>query len=166
MSNTSSSSPIWLYSYIKLQFFNRIRRFLRSKAGRKRYVSSSDRLETLRSPTSNSITSTTSTVKDDVGDDVVEVSVQAMDREIDGGGDDDVAGLQRAVKRLHFGGWEEKEMAAKEIGKLAKEDVKVRKLVAELGIIPVLVTMAASEVVPRRRAAVAALIELANGTYT
>ncbi|VVA32325.1 PREDICTED: peroxidase [Prunus dulcis] len=32
---SSSASPIWLYSYIKLRFFNRIRRFLHSKNARK-----------------------------------------------------------------------------------------------------------------------------------
>ncbi|PON73813.1 Coatomer beta subunit [Trema orientale] len=168
-SSSSSSSPLWLYSYIKLRFFNRIRLFLRSKAGRKRYVSSSDRLE--RSSTTT--TTSAAAVKDVINcDDVVEVAVEVMEKELLGGGggggdDDDVAaGLQRAVKRLHFGSWEEKEMAAKEIERLAKEDVKLRKLVAELGVVPVLVTMAASDVVPRRRAAVAALIQLANGTYT
>ena len=163
-SSSSLSSPIWLYSYIKIQFFNRIRRFIRSRAGRKRYASSSDWLVTSKS------TITSSTVRDVAEDDVVvEVAVQVMERELGGGGgggSDDMAGLQSAVKRLHFGSWEEKEKAAKEIEKLAKEDVKVRKLVAELGVIPVLVTMAASELVSRRRAAVTALTELANGTYT
>ncbi|PON41346.1 Coatomer beta subunit [Parasponia andersonii] len=168
-SSSSSSSPLWLYSYVKLLFFNRIRRFLRSKAGRKRHVSSSDRLE--RSSTTT--TSSSAAVKDVINcDDVVEVAVEVMEKELlggAGGGDDDddvAAGLQRAVKRLHFGSWEEKEMAAKEIERLAKEEVKLRKFVAELGVVPVLVTMAASDVVPRRRAAVAALIQLANGTYT
>ncbi|PQQ03314.1 U-box domain-containing protein 7 [Prunus yedoensis var. nudiflora] len=50
--------------------------------------------------------------------------------------EDDVLGLQRAVKKLHFGVcWEERELAAMEIGTLAKEDVKVRKLVGGLGVI-------------------------------
>ncbi|KAG8635443.1 hypothetical protein MANES_16G038100v8 [Manihot esculenta] len=74
--------------------------------------------------------------------------------------------LQRSVKKLHFGSWEEKEMAAMEIVRLAKEDVKTRKLMAELGVIPALVELVASEVIARRRVAVKALIELANGTYT
>lgn len=81
-------------------------------------------------------------------------------------GEDDTVGLQRAVKRLHFGSWEEKEMAAKEIQRLAKQDVKVKKLVAELGVIPVLVNMAASDVIDRRRLAIMTLIQLAIGTYT
>ncbi|XP_022724126.1 U-box domain-containing protein 7-like isoform X2 [Durio zibethinus] len=74
--------------------------------------------------------------------------------------------LQKSVKRLHFGSWEEKEMAAKVIEKLAKEDVKARKVMAELGVIHMLVSMVATEVVRRRRAAIKALIELANGTFT
>lgn len=74
--------------------------------------------------------------------------------------------LQRAVKRLHFGSWEEKEAAAKEIKGLAGEDVNRRKLMAELGVIPPLVAMLGSDVVARRRLAVQALLELANGTCT
>jgi len=80
--------------------------------------------------------------------------------------DDDSVVLQRSVKRLHFGGLEEKEMAAIEIERLAREDVKMRKLMAELGVIPALVGMVASELAGRRRVAIKALIELANGTYT
>ncbi|KAL5575245.1 hypothetical protein UlMin_016944 [Ulmus minor] len=151
MSQSSSSSPTWIYSYIKLQFFSRIRRFLRSKTGRKRYMSS-DRQETLKA------------IKD-LNNDNHEGLVAVEVVEIESGEDPSVA-LQRAVKRLHFGSWEEKEMGAEEIERLAKEDVKVRKLVAELGVIPVLITMAASEVLARRRPALTALIELANGNYT
>ncbi|KAI5351989.1 hypothetical protein L3X38_004880 [Prunus dulcis] len=66
------------------------------------------------------------------------------------------------LRHLHFGVC----LVAMEVGTLAKEDVKVRKLVGGLGVIPVLVSMEASEVVARRRAAVSALIEPANGTYT
>ena len=81
--------------------------------------------------------------------------------------DDDSSGvLQRSVKRLHFGSWEEKEMAALEIKKLAREDAKMRKLMAELGVIPALVGMVASEEAGRQRLAVNALIELSNGNYT
>lgn len=74
--------------------------------------------------------------------------------------------LQRSVKKLHFGDWEEKEIAAKDIEILAKEDLKHRKLIAELGVVPVLVSMASSEVAGRRRSAVKALIQLANGSFT
>ncbi|KAH7544958.1 hypothetical protein FEM48_Zijuj01G0041200 [Ziziphus jujuba var. spinosa] len=96
---------------------------------------------------------------------VAEVAME-METEMISGREDDMVGLQRAVKRLHFGSRDEKEMAAKEIQRLAKDDVKVKKLVAELGVIPVLVNMAASDVIDRRREAIMALIELANGTYT
>lgn len=146
--SSPSSSPIWLYSYIKLRFFNRIRRFLRSKNNnRKRNTTSSD---------------------PHLFDTSSSRPVKVMVKESSGVGDveDEGLGLQRAVKKLHFGSWEEKELAAEEIRTLAKDDVKVSKLVGGLGVIPVLVSMAASDVVDRRRVAVFALIQLANGTYT
>lgn len=76
--------------------------------------------------------------------------------------------LKRIVKKLHFGNWEEKETTAKGIERLlAKEQrVKVRKLITELGVVPELVAMAASDVASRRRAGLKALIQLARGTYT
>ncbi|XP_050367834.1 U-box domain-containing protein 7 [Argentina anserina] len=146
---SSSSPPIWLYSYIKLRFFNRIQRFLRSKnSNRKRNTTASDphHFDTLSlRPT--------------------KVMVKASRNESNDHKDDGL-GLQRAVKKLHFGSWEEKELAAEEIGTLAKDDVKLRKLVGGLGVIPVLVSMVSSEVVDHRRVAVFALVQLANGTYT
>ncbi|XP_052180808.1 uncharacterized protein LOC127793995 [Diospyros lotus] len=80
--------------------------------------------------------------------------------------EDGLVALRRSVKRLHFGSWEEKEAAAIEIRRLAKEDSKTRKALAELGVVPPLVAMVGSEVAGRRRPAVQALIELANGSYT
>ncbi|KAL0442668.1 UNVERIFIED_CONTAM: hypothetical protein Slati_1989500 [Sesamum latifolium] len=77
-----------------------------------------------------------------------------------------VVALRKSVKMLHFGSWEEKEAAAKEIKRLAEEDLKRRKTMAELGVIPPLVAMVGSEVVARQRLAVGALIELANGSFT
>lgn len=74
--------------------------------------------------------------------------------------------LKKSVKMLHFGSWEEKEAAAKEMKRLAAEDLKRRKTMAELGVIPPLVAMVGSEVVARQRLAVGALIELANGSFT
>ncbi|RVW18863.1 hypothetical protein CK203_097712 [Vitis vinifera] len=82
------------------------------------------------------------------------------------GEEEESLGLQRSVKRLHFGSWEEKEVAAMEIRRLAQEDVKTRKSLAELGVVPPLVAMVGSPVVGRQRLAVQTLIELANGTYT
>ncbi|XWS18494.1 hypothetical protein CRYUN_Cryun32bG0048500 [Craigia yunnanensis] len=141
----STSSSIWLLSYRKLKFFTRIRRFLQSKAARKRYGSSSDHSSKLR-------------IKNNTDK---EEEIMEKESELDGS-----VVLQKSVKRLHFGSWEEKEMAAKTIEKLAKEDIKARKLMAELGVIHMLVSMVASKVVGRRRAAIKALIELANGTFT
>ncbi|KAL0305646.1 UNVERIFIED_CONTAM: hypothetical protein Sradi_5981900, partial [Sesamum radiatum] len=79
------------------------------------------------------------------------------------GNDGWVVALRKSVKMLHFGSWEEKEAAAKQIKRLAEEDLKRRKTMAELGVIPPLVAMVGSEVVARQRLAVGALIELANG---
>ncbi|KAE8707569.1 putative DNA binding protein [Hibiscus syriacus] len=148
-SMSSTSSSIWLLSRRKLKFFARIRRFLQSKSARKRCVSSS-------SDHSNKLLVKSNT--DEEGDRVV---IEKTESELDGS-----MALQTWVKRLHFGSWEEKEMAAKAIGKLAKEDVKERKLMAELGVINMLVSMVATEVAGRRLAAVKALIELADGTFT
>ncbi|KAI3881826.1 hypothetical protein MKX03_019375 [Papaver bracteatum] len=75
--------------------------------------------------------------------------------------------LKRSVKQLHFGSWEEKEIAAKQIKRLAKDNLKTRKsLVSELGVIPPLLSMLDSDITDRKRLAIQALIELANGTYT
>lgn len=73
--------------------------------------------------------------------------------------------LQKSVKKLHFGSWEEKEVAAKEIERLAKEYEKVRELATELGVVRVLVSMALSDVASRRRVALKALIHLSNGNH-
>lgn len=68
------------------------------------------------------------------------------------------------MKKLHFGSWEEKEVAAKVIEEgLAKQDVKVREMASELGVVRVLVSMAVSEVASRRRVGLRALIHLSNG---
>ncbi|CAN1283719.1 U-box domain-containing protein 7 [Linum perenne] len=145
---SSSSSSVSVCSYAKLQFFARVCRFLRSKAAHK------GKLKTVAA-TSIETEST----------DLEDLKTESPGTEDDSSAAGD--GLQRSVKKLHFGrSWEEKELAAVDIGRFAKEDVKTRKLIAELGVIPVLVTMVGSEVDSRRRAAVTALIELADGTYT
>lgn len=153
MSSTPSPSPssslysIRVLSSLKLQFFARIKRFLKSEATR---ISSypSDNLD-ISKPEAN------------CGIDKVENCETARVME-----EESVVVLKRCVKKLHFGSWEEKETTAKEIERLAKEDVKVRKLITELGVVPELVSMAASEVAGRRRAGLKALIQLAHGTYT
>ncbi|XP_057947931.1 U-box domain-containing protein 7 [Malania oleifera] len=146
MSDSSSSS--WFFTYANnLKFFSLVRRFLHKKAAGKR-CGPSDRIGKPR------------TIK--------------FETEKPGGGEmgrgsdrEDGTAMQRSVKRLHFGSnWEEKETAAEEIKRFAREDVKKRKLLAELGVIPALVAMVDSEVLSRRRLAVQALIELANGSFT
>ncbi|KAG6778856.1 hypothetical protein POTOM_015205 [Populus tomentosa] len=136
------SSSIFALSYLKLQFFARVRRFLQTKRAQKS-------LKTRTKPM---------VIKEE------QATITTVDRQSSDIDDDSVV-LQRSVKRLHFGSWEEKEMAALEIEKLAREDAKMRNLMAELGVIPALVGMVASEVAGRQRVAVNALIELANGSY-
>ncbi|PSR98624.1 U-box domain-containing protein [Actinidia chinensis var. chinensis] len=136
-SNTFDSSD-WFSSNIKLRFFTRIRRLFRLKASHKQHTPSD----------------------------------QVFDADMDAERESDCEGnlviLPRAVKRLHFGSWGEKEAAAEEIGRLAKDGLKTRKSLAELGVVPPLVAMVGEEDSgwPRRRAAVRALLELANGTCT
>ncbi|XP_052202319.1 uncharacterized protein LOC127808045 [Diospyros lotus] len=147
----SGSSPRF-FSYIKLRFFARIRWFLEPKASMKRHTAS-DRFEKPR-------------VADSDQEERQEEQV-AKEREgahQDGG----LVVLRRAVKKLHFGSWEEKAAAADEIRRLAEEDLKLRKWLAELGVVPPLVAMIGSEVGGggRWRFAVQALVALANGTYT
>ncbi|KAL3617045.1 hypothetical protein CASFOL_039439 [Castilleja foliolosa] len=77
-----------------------------------------------------------------------------------------VLGLQKSVKMLHFGSWEEKEAAAREMRRLAAEGLKRRREMVELGVVPPLVDMVGSEVAARRGLAVRALIELANGSFS
>lgn len=151
-SSSSSSSSIWVLSNIKLKFFARIRRFLQSKAARKR-CDPSDRFDKAKN--------TAEEHKNKVEN---HETVQVMKKHVDDVESEIV--LQRTVKKLHFGSCEEKEVATKEIERLAKEDVEVRKLITELGVVPVLVSMVASEAASRRRAGLTALIHLADGTYT
>lgn len=145
-------------SNIKLQFFARIRRFLQSKATRKR-CDASDRFIIAKSRAEQNNNNKDENLE------TVQV-MEAKHEEEEEFEESAITLLQRTVKMLHFGSWEEKEVAAKEIGRLAKEDVKVRKLITELGVVPVLVSMVASPVATRRQAGLTALIQLADGTYT
>ncbi|KAF8413764.1 hypothetical protein HHK36_001757 [Tetracentron sinense] len=135
----SDSSP-WYSS--ELRFFARIRRFLQIKTAGSRYGSSGQFEK--------------GTVEEE----------KKYEPEMENETEDDLIVLQRSVKKLHFGSWEEKETAAKEIKILAREDLRTRKSLAALGVVPSLMSMIDSEVLGRRRLAVQALIELANGTYT
>lgn len=70
------------------------------------------------------------------------------------------------MKQLHFGGWDEKKVAAKEIKRLAGEGHSTKKLLAELGVITSLVLMLVESTDDHLRClAIDALIELAKGTF-
>ncbi|KAM7255306.1 hypothetical protein ACFE04_020547 [Oxalis oulophora] len=77
--------------------------------------------------------------------------------------------LQKSVKKLHFGSLEEKELAANEIERLAKEDGNSIKFMVELGVVHMLVSMMTfddDEDISRQQSALRALIQLDNGSYT
>ncbi|KAA0052624.1 U-box domain-containing protein 7 [Cucumis melo var. makuwa] len=149
-SSSSSQTPIWVYSYIKLRFFNRIRRFLRSKTPKKPYVSTKESINV--TPTSN---------------EVMQVADAGWDcnSRVEGGAGVSAAALRMTVKKLHFGSWEEKEIAAEMIEKMSKEDVELKKLMVDLRVVPALVSMVASDAVGRPEVAVKALLELAKGSF-
>lgn len=146
---TTTSSNFYL-TYIKLRFFTKVRRFLQPKAKSKEQFKPSDQ---------PGIDSELLIV-------IEEGEKGIMGKEVDK--DSGWMVLQKSVKKLHFGSWDEKEVAAEEIKRLAKEDLKRRKLMAELGVIPPLVAMVGgSEAVLRRqRLAVQTLTELGNGSLT
>lgn len=145
LNSSSSSSPsLWVVSGKKLHFFTRIRRYLQSKVSSRRRCG---------------VPSRTNIVLDG------EIAIGDPE-DAEGDSEDDAVVLQKSVKRLHFGNWEEKEKAAGDIERFAREDVKTRKLMAELGVIQMLVSMVDSDGGCRRQAALKALIALANGTFT
>lgn len=154
MADSSSSSSAWHQVYVKLRFFSRIRRLLVNKTStvnNKRCEQSSDQSADGR---------TTEILIIDQGEKSESINHGDDD-------DDDCGILQKSVKRLHFGNLEEKAAAAKVIKRLAGDDLKQRKLMADLGVIPPLVAMLGSEyTTTHRRLAVQALLELANGTCT
>ena len=142
--NMSGSTSFFYYYSKKLLFFIRIRRLLKTNTTQKN-VAVLEQKEKAKVPK-----------EEEKGSGVVrEVEVE-----------DGCFVLQRSVKKLHFGDCEEKEIAAKEIKRLARKDLRTRKSLAVLGVIPTLVSMLDSEVSGHRESSVQALIELANGTYT
>ncbi|KAL8032466.1 hypothetical protein ABFX02_13G097600 [Erythranthe guttata] len=150
MSDSSSSSLTnssnWLFA---LRFFTRMRRLIRSRPANIKQIPPPQTAE--EKPI------------------VVDMVVVCKEAEIEEGREEilDDHRLQKCVKMLHFGGWDDKEAAAKEIKELAEEGLKRRKItMAELGVIPPLVAMVGSEVAARQMLAVRALIELANGSFT
>ncbi|XP_042488788.1 U-box domain-containing protein 7 [Macadamia integrifolia] len=144
----SDSTP-WFYSYpTKLRFFARIRRFLQLKTAGK------------RSRSSDSFNNAGAEKEEK------KEGPKIMGIEDSIGTEEELVVLQRSVKQLHFGSLEDKDAAIKEIKRLAGEDLKTRKSIAGLGVIPSLVSLLDSDVLARRLLAIQALIELANGTYT
>ncbi|KAJ0259039.1 ARM repeat superfamily protein [Hirschfeldia incana] len=147
-SSYSSSSSVWQHQYMKLHFFSRIRSLLKSKASsHKRDLQSSNEISRTQKDSEKVVEppEILSKPPEDENEEVV---------------------LQRTVKKLHFGTFEEKEKAAIEIEKLSREDKKMRKLMAELGVLQVLVSMVASDISGHQRSAVMALIQLSHGTHT
>ncbi|KAL3851379.1 hypothetical protein ACJIZ3_013261 [Penstemon smallii] len=153
---STDSLSNWLFAYSKLRFFTRMRRLFRLKAAKKLDEKPVETVE----------------AKIETEDIAKKIETEDMGKKIEGHDGkfcsevNWVVDLQKSVKRLHFGNWEEKEAAAMEIKKLAEENLKRRKTMAELGVIPPLVDMVGSKTVARQRLAVGALIELANGTFT
>ncbi|KAM0938485.1 putative armadillo-like helical protein [Dioscorea sansibarensis] len=78
------------------------------------------------------------------------------------------ASVKRSVKQLHFGGPDEKAAAAAEIKRIAGGDLRTRRSLAVLGVIPPLVSMILDSpgVSSGRKIAIEALLKLANGTFT
>lgn len=159
-----STTTNWLYTYTKISFFARIRRFLLVKANsssKKQQFGPSDHLFDDNNPRIIINTRTASYGNSKVSEvpDMQQQQVVAVKEKEENGW----TVLQRSVKKLHFGSWEEKEMAMESIKKLARNDSKTKKSLAELGVIPPLIGMIQSE---KQSLAVQTLIQLANGSFT
>ncbi|CAN6444290.1 unnamed protein product [Victoria cruziana] len=148
--------------YIKLRFFIRIRRFIRNQAGRG-YCT--DEFAMAEKAAGGILAE-----KEEKGSEELSIDVR---EEGDEGEDEGVSSdegssssLQRSVKQLHFGGSEEKERAAVAMKSLAAGCLQTRRSLAQLGVIPPLVGMLASEFPAHRISALQALIEIGNGNYT
>eukprot|EP01018_Ginkgo_biloba_P021033 Gb_41829 [translate_table: standard] len=74
--------------------------------------------------------------------------------------------VRQAVKHIHFGCADSKFKAALQIHRIAKQDFRMKKSLAILGVIPPLVTMLDSSIRGHQCRALQALIELSNGNYT
>ncbi|KAM3284965.1 U-box domain-containing protein 7 [Capsicum chacoense] len=155
MPNTSTtSSSNFDLTYIKLRFFTKVRRFLQLRA-------KPSNKPLLFHPSDHQINNSESTLAVVIEESEKVEKLGEMGKEGDNKDNGWMMVLQKSVKKLHFGSLDEKEVAVKEIKKLAKEDLKRRKLMAELGVIPPLVAMVAGS-----HQAVQALIQLGNGSFT
>ncbi|KFK32393.1 hypothetical protein AALP_AA6G235800 [Arabis alpina] len=144
----STSSSVWQLQYMDLHFFSKIRSLLKSKASSRKRNHQDAPEKSRTHPDSEK----------------VEATPEADPKPTEDKNEEVV--LQRTVKKLHFGSCEEKEKAAIEIEKLAREGSKIRRLMAELGVLQVLVSMVASDVAGHQRSAVKALIQFSRGTNT
>lgn len=143
MGDSSSSSSSWYRVSVKLRFFSRIRQFV------------------LKTSVNTRPSCDERTVDLIIHQGKRSEGINHVDDK------DDNGILQRSVKRLHFGSQEEKAAAAKEIKRLAVDDLRWRKMMADLGVIQPLVAMVGLEyTVAHRTLAVQTLLELANGTCT
>ncbi|KAM3362140.1 U-box domain-containing protein 7 [Capsicum galapagoense] len=155
MPNTSTtSSSNFDLTYIMLRFFTKVRRFLQLRA-------KPSNKPLLFHPSDHQINNSESTLTVVIEESEKVEKLGEMGKEGDNKDNGWMMVLQKSVKKLHFGSLDEKEVAVKEIKKLAKEDLKRRKLMVELGVIPPLVAMVAGS-----HQAVQALIQLGNGSFT
>ncbi|XP_073313751.1 U-box domain-containing protein 45-like [Primulina huaijiensis] len=146
-----NSSSKWAFTSTNRRFFTRMPRFLRLNLAKARHKLPKKPMETFMNTYSEA-----------------KIIEEDMARKLEGRDycEPWLATLQKSVKSLHFGSWEEKEAAAEEIRKLAEKGLKRRKIMVGLGVIPPLVAMVGSGVVARQSLAVRALTELANGSFT
>ncbi|CAO2842360.1 unnamed protein product [Amaranthus hypochondriacus] len=156
-SSSSLSNSKWIVvNYIsKLLFFLKTRRFfLQPKKRTKRRHASNNHNNTNKTESLETKT-----------EEIMKGKIQENQHNTD---QDQGGLLQKTVKEILFGKREEKENAVKEIKRLANEDVKVRRNLGELGVIPPLISMIDSHAVSvsQRCLAVQALTQLSNGTFT
>lgn len=172
---SGSDQSSWVASYTKRNYFFRLLRSLKhsNKKNRGRLMSISA-LESVDIPPiseasedpleQNEISSEVNFDEDTQQKDCL--SVETCNLINEGESRDRGSALRHAVKELHFGSLDEKRKAATEIQRLAKENVKTRKSLALLGVVPSLVAMLSSPVPDHCHASLQALIELASGNYT
>ncbi|KAL4556529.1 hypothetical protein LXL04_039185 [Taraxacum kok-saghyz] len=143
VADSSSSSSTWHQVYVKLRFFSRIRRLLANSYYEAQILfktSSGNK----RSSGQSADGRTTEILVGDQGETTESINHGDDD-------DDDSGNSQKSVKKLHFGNLEEKAAAAKEIKRIAGDDWKWRKLMADLGVVSPLVVMLSSEHSPTHR---------------
>jgi hypothetical protein len=172
---SGSDPPSWVASYSKLNFFFRLLRCLKYRKRKSNgLLMGIPALESVDIPPisevsedpreHNEISPEVNFNEETQQEDCPSIGTRSLINE--GESRDHGSALRHAVKELHFGSLDEKFEAAIEIQRLAKENVKTRKSLAVLGVIPSLVAMLSSTVPDHCHASLQALIELASGNYT